>query len=189
MHSPPPAADRLTPPPPVAFCLAFAQRDARAKRPAQASAKGSLSVPTLKDAPGSSDSSAAPAAPGAAATKALSVPAPPAAAAAAAGASDSLSVRDLGSGQRDDDDELLVAPMSMPVTPAYLSSPAGGSGEAGGGREAGDAGGPPAADTHNPLWYGCRSVKHYEKVNRLEEGTYGVVFKAKNRHTGGGDLG
>ena len=30
----------------------------------------------------------------------------------------------------------------------------------------------------------CRSVEIYEKLNRIEEGTYGIVFRARNRETG-----
>lgn len=31
----------------------------------------------------------------------------------------------------------------------------------------------------------CRSVEHYEKLNRISEGTYGVVYRARDRETGG----
>lgn len=31
---------------------------------------------------------------------------------------------------------------------------------------------------------GCRSVERYEKLNRISEGTYGVVYRAKERETG-----
>ena len=37
---------------------------------------------------------------------------------------------------------------------------------------------------HNPLFDGCRSVKHYLRDTRLQEGTYGVVYKAKDKRTG-----
>ena len=30
----------------------------------------------------------------------------------------------------------------------------------------------------------CRSVDRYEKLNRIAEGTYGVVYRARNRETG-----
>ncbi|KAL4517200.1 hypothetical protein Ndes2437B_g06807 [Nannochloris sp. 'desiccata'] len=30
----------------------------------------------------------------------------------------------------------------------------------------------------------CRSVEHYEKLNRISEGTYGVVYRARDRETG-----
>jgi cell division cycle 2-like len=30
----------------------------------------------------------------------------------------------------------------------------------------------------------CRSVEHYEKLNRISEGTYGVVYRAKEKSTG-----
>lgn len=31
---------------------------------------------------------------------------------------------------------------------------------------------------------GCRSVNEFEKLNRIEEGSYGIVSRARNRHTG-----
>lgn len=31
---------------------------------------------------------------------------------------------------------------------------------------------------------GCRSVENYEKLNRLAEGSYGVVYRARDRGTG-----
>jgi cell division cycle 2-like protein len=35
------------------------------------------------------------------------------------------------------------------------------------------------------MWLnGCRSVDSYRKLNRIEEGTYGVVFRAQDRDTG-----
>jgi len=94
-------------------------------------------------------------------------------------------------GDGDDDDEPLVAPLTVPVTPAYLASPAeDGDGHDGREGHGGDEGvlegidAPATRSAHNPLWYGCRSVDHYQKVKRVDEGTYGVVFKAKNRQTG-----
>lgn len=39
-------------------------------------------------------------------------------------------------------------------------------------------------DDHNPLFVGCRHVDCFEKVRMVDEGTYGVVFAAKNRKTG-----
>ncbi|KAI9193576.1 kinase-like domain-containing protein [Polychytrium aggregatum] len=35
-----------------------------------------------------------------------------------------------------------------------------------------------------PLLGGCRSVDHYEKLNRIAEGSYGVVYRARDRQTG-----
>ncbi|CAJ0629783.1 1441_t:CDS:2 [Entrophospora sp. SA101] len=35
-----------------------------------------------------------------------------------------------------------------------------------------------------PALAGCRSVDNYEKLNRIEEGAYGVVFRAKDKATG-----
>ena len=35
-----------------------------------------------------------------------------------------------------------------------------------------------------PALMGCRSVESYEWLNRIEEGTYGVVFRAKDKRTG-----
>ena len=31
---------------------------------------------------------------------------------------------------------------------------------------------------------GCRSVFEFEQLNRIDEGTYGVVFRARNKKTG-----
>ncbi|KAF8983349.1 hypothetical protein BGZ46_010471 [Entomortierella lignicola] len=36
----------------------------------------------------------------------------------------------------------------------------------------------------HPVLTGCRSVENYEKLNRISEGTYGVVYRAKDRVTG-----
>lgn len=35
-----------------------------------------------------------------------------------------------------------------------------------------------------PMLAGCRSVDNYEKLNRIEEGAYGVVFRARDKATG-----
>ncbi|KAJ3412658.1 hypothetical protein HDV05_000408 [Chytridiales sp. JEL 0842] len=35
-----------------------------------------------------------------------------------------------------------------------------------------------------PILAGCRSVDNYEKLNRIEEGSYGVVYRARDRNTG-----
>ncbi|KAJ3079840.1 hypothetical protein HK102_003476, partial [Quaeritorhiza haematococci] len=35
-----------------------------------------------------------------------------------------------------------------------------------------------------PLLTGCRSVNNYEKLNRIDEGAYGVVYRARDRTTG-----
>lgn len=32
---------------------------------------------------------------------------------------------------------------------------------------------------------GCRSVEEFQCLNRIEEGTYGVVYRAKDKKTGG----
>ncbi|CAK9296827.1 unnamed protein product [Gordionus sp. m RMFG-2023] len=34
-----------------------------------------------------------------------------------------------------------------------------------------------------PAFQGCRSVEEYQCLNRIEEGTYGVVYRAKNKKT------
>jgi hypothetical protein len=41
----------------------------------------------------------------------------------------------------------------------------------------------PAA-AHNPLFHGCRSVEAYQRLNYIDEGTYGLVFRAKDKQTG-----
>lgn len=35
------------------------------------------------------------------------------------------------------------------------------------------------SESYNPLFYGCRSIDSYERLNYISEGTYGVVFRAK----------
>lgn len=35
-----------------------------------------------------------------------------------------------------------------------------------------------------PALYGCRNVEEYEWLNRIEEGTYGVVYRAKDKRSG-----
>ncbi len=35
-----------------------------------------------------------------------------------------------------------------------------------------------------PLLQGCRSVDEYERLNLIDEGAYGVVFRARDRATG-----
>lgn len=35
------------------------------------------------------------------------------------------------------------------------------------------------------LLQGCRSVEEFQCLNRIEEGTYGVVYRAKDKKTGG----
>ncbi|CEM02536.1 unnamed protein product [Vitrella brassicaformis CCMP3155] len=37
---------------------------------------------------------------------------------------------------------------------------------------------------HDPLVHGCRSVNIFKKLNKIDEGTYGVVFRAQNTETG-----
>lgn len=34
-----------------------------------------------------------------------------------------------------------------------------------------------------PALQGCRNVSHFEYLNRIEEGTYGVVFRARDKRT------
>lgn len=36
----------------------------------------------------------------------------------------------------------------------------------------------------HPVLTGCRSVENYEKLNRISEGSYGVVYRARDRITG-----
>lgn len=35
-----------------------------------------------------------------------------------------------------------------------------------------------------PGIYGCRSVEEFDCLNRIEEGTYGVVYRARDKRTG-----
>lgn len=37
---------------------------------------------------------------------------------------------------------------------------------------------------HNPLHHGCRSVDEYIRLNFIDQGTYGVVFRARCKRTG-----
>jgi len=36
---------------------------------------------------------------------------------------------------------------------------------------------------HNPLWFGCRDVDCFDKINKIAEGTYGMVHLARDRKT------
>ena len=38
--------------------------------------------------------------------------------------------------------------------------------------------------SHNPIFDGCRSVDCYQRLNFIDQGTYGMVFKARCRETG-----
>lgn len=42
----------------------------------------------------------------------------------------------------------------------------------------------PNLPPYYPALYGCRNVEEYEWLNRIEEGTYGVVYRAKDKRTG-----
>eukprot|EP00598_Pedospumella_elongata_P006572 CAMPEP_0184974362 /NCGR_PEP_ID=MMETSP1098-20130426/5885_1 /TAXON_ID=89044 /ORGANISM="Spumella elongata, Strain CCAP 955/1" /LENGTH=415 /DNA_ID=CAMNT_0027496943 /DNA_START=6 /DNA_END=1250 /DNA_ORIENTATION=- len=42
----------------------------------------------------------------------------------------------------------------------------------------------PAPRVHNSIFDGCRSVDCYQRINFIDQGTYGMVFKAKCRETG-----
>jgi cell division cycle 2-like protein len=41
-----------------------------------------------------------------------------------------------------------------------------------------------SSTTYSPLLYGCRSVENYQRLNFIDQGTYGIVFKAQCRQTG-----
>lgn len=43
---------------------------------------------------------------------------------------------------------------------------------------------PPELPAYYPAMMGCRNVESYEWLNRIEEGTYGVVYRAKDKRTG-----
>ncbi|KAJ3357793.1 hypothetical protein HDU83_002921 [Entophlyctis luteolus] len=43
---------------------------------------------------------------------------------------------------------------------------------------------PPSAPLNNLHLQSCRSVDCYEKLNRIEEGSYGIVYRARDRETG-----
>lgn len=43
---------------------------------------------------------------------------------------------------------------------------------------------PPGTTLSGPPLVSCRSVDNYEKLNRIEEGAYGVVYRARDRQTG-----
>lgn len=38
--------------------------------------------------------------------------------------------------------------------------------------------------SHNSFVYGCRSVENYHRLNKIDEGTYGVVSRARDKDTG-----
>ena len=42
----------------------------------------------------------------------------------------------------------------------------------------------PGLPPYYPALYGCRSVEQYEWLNRIEEGTYGVVYRARDKRSG-----
>ncbi len=42
----------------------------------------------------------------------------------------------------------------------------------------------PELPSYLPALMGCRNVENYEWLNRIEEGTYGVVYRAKDKRTG-----
>lgn len=42
----------------------------------------------------------------------------------------------------------------------------------------------PQLPPYLPALMGCKNVESYEWLDRIEEGTYGVVYKAKDRRTG-----
>ena len=42
----------------------------------------------------------------------------------------------------------------------------------------------PSQQVYLPGLMGCRNVESFEWLNRIEEGTYGVVHRAKDKKTG-----
>ena len=42
----------------------------------------------------------------------------------------------------------------------------------------------PKLPPYFPAIQGCRSVEEFQWLNRIEEGTYGVVYRAKDKRTG-----
>lgn len=50
--------------------------------------------------------------------------------------------------------------------------------------EGGGGGGPAAQQQQQPLQAPPPAVERYERLERVGEGTYGVVYKARDRHTG-----
>jgi len=42
---------------------------------------------------------------------------------------------------------------------------------------------PPVIEMYYPALHGCRSVNVYEKLNRVEEGAYGVVYRVRDKNT------
>jgi cell division cycle 2-like len=60
-----------------------------------------------------------------------------------------------------------AAPVTAPVTRVSTMDPLAG-----------------AKPLHIPLLHGCRSVEVYERLNHIDEGTYGVVFRARDKETG-----
>lgn len=42
-----------------------------------------------------------------------------------------------------------------------------------------------AGSSRQASFQGCRSVEEFQCLNRIEEGTYGVVYRAKDKKTGG----
>ena len=46
----------------------------------------------------------------------------------------------------------------------------------------------PKLPPYLPAIEGCRSVEEFQWLNRIEEGTYGVVYRAKDKRTGETDV-
>ncbi len=42
----------------------------------------------------------------------------------------------------------------------------------------------PSLPPYLPALMGCKNVESYQWLDRIEEGTYGVVYKAKDKRTG-----
>ena len=43
----------------------------------------------------------------------------------------------------------------------------------------------PKMPPYYPAVRGCRNVEEFQWLNRIEEGTYGVVYRARDKRTGG----
>ena len=62
-----------------------------------------------------------------------------------------------------DDDDTEYLPQTPPESPVELA---------------------PQLPAYYPAIQGCRNVEEFSCLNRIEEGTYGVVYRAKDKKTG-----
>jgi len=76
------------------------------------------------------------------------------------------------------------SPAESPSTPGKGRTPPGEGSQSSGQLMMRTFSAPALADEgRNPLFHGCRGVDHFEKVRMVDEGTYGMVFLARDKRT------